>query len=194
MRVRSRTKDNERGAALVEAAITAPLLFALIFGILEYAFIFRTYLTVGAMTNDGARAATAFGRDPLSDRDAIDLIRQAGSVVNEERIDYIVIYRAATPNAVPTGACQAGTPVTGECNVYRPSDWADEGAWTAKFGCDPTDLDRYYCPSSRLTTVDNLGFVGVYVQVEHEMVSGMFGETVGIEDAVVGRFEPDPPS
>ena len=48
---------SERGAAMVEFAIIAMLFFALIFGIIEFGWIFNGYITLEAAAKEGARLA-----------------------------------------------------------------------------------------------------------------------------------------
>ena len=57
-----RPKKSERGANLVEMAFVAPFLILLLFGIIEFAWIFAQDLTVKHGAREGARlAAVAFG-------------------------------------------------------------------------------------------------------------------------------------
>ena len=52
-----RLGKNERGAAMVEFAIVALLLFTLIFGIIEFGWLFFGYITFTAAVREGARMA-----------------------------------------------------------------------------------------------------------------------------------------
>lgn len=57
-RLRSkRDADRSRGAALVEFALIAPLLFALLFGIVEFGWAFLQFLDVKHGAREGARLA-----------------------------------------------------------------------------------------------------------------------------------------
>ncbi len=49
--------SNDRGAALVEFAIIMPLLFLLLFGIIEFAIAFNDYQSIRQGARDGARQA-----------------------------------------------------------------------------------------------------------------------------------------
>ena len=52
----SRTsRSNERGQALVEAALTFPLLFLLFFGIIEFSLVIFSYNTISNAAREGAR-------------------------------------------------------------------------------------------------------------------------------------------
>lgn len=52
-----RSLRNERGASLVEFALIAPLLFLLLFGIIEFAWLFAQNLDVKHGAREGARLA-----------------------------------------------------------------------------------------------------------------------------------------
>ena len=48
-------QNKERGAAAVELALIAPLLFLLVFGIIEFGFIFNRWITVTHAAREGVR-------------------------------------------------------------------------------------------------------------------------------------------
>ena len=56
-RVKAGSRARDRGANLVEFAIIAPLLFALIFGIIDFGWILAQYEDVRHGTREGARMA-----------------------------------------------------------------------------------------------------------------------------------------
>lgn len=53
-----RGNKNEHGATLVEFAVIAPLLFLLLFGVIEFARVISAYTTVWTGAREGARYAT----------------------------------------------------------------------------------------------------------------------------------------
>ena len=57
MRFRKERLRDERGAALVEFAIVMPLLFLLLFGVIEFAIAFNDYQSIRQGARDGARQA-----------------------------------------------------------------------------------------------------------------------------------------
>ena len=58
-----RKRRDQRGAAVVEFAIIAPILFLLVFGLIDFGFIFNDYLSVRNGVQNGARlgAVANFG-------------------------------------------------------------------------------------------------------------------------------------
>ena len=52
-----RLKKDDRGASIVEFAVIALLLFAVLFGIIEFGWIFNGYITLTSAAQEGARLA-----------------------------------------------------------------------------------------------------------------------------------------
>ena len=52
-----RLKSNDRGASIVEFALIAMLLFAVLFGIIEFGWIFNGYITLTSAAQEGVRQA-----------------------------------------------------------------------------------------------------------------------------------------
>ena len=48
-------RPSERGQALVEAALTFPLLFLIFFGIIEFSLVIFSYNTISNAAREGAR-------------------------------------------------------------------------------------------------------------------------------------------
>jgi Flp pilus assembly protein TadG len=72
--VRSR-KHREDGAALVEFAVLAPLLILLLFGIIEFGYLFAQYNEIRHAAREGARYASVSNPDPSGGGvDAADVI------------------------------------------------------------------------------------------------------------------------
>lgn len=55
-------RNKQRGAALVEFAIVAVLLFTLLLGIIDYGLLFKDYLALSQVAREGARTA-ALGKN-----------------------------------------------------------------------------------------------------------------------------------
>ena len=49
------SRSSERGQALVEAALTLPLLFLIFFGIIEFSLVIFSYNTISSAAREGAR-------------------------------------------------------------------------------------------------------------------------------------------
>lgn len=202
-RPRTRRARGERGSVLVEAAFITPVLFFLLFSILEFGTAFRDYLAVANTTRDGARAASVFGNDSSADFDILQSIADAGNVIDRRDIQKIVIYKATGPNTpVPTACTTATVGIVDVCNVYSATalDLAE-----TEFGCRADrNLDKYWCPTATTATspaqtgrkVAMSGangppdYIGVWVQVNHTWLTGLFGRNLTFTDSTVMRMEP----
>lgn len=188
---RSRRAHGERGSVLVEAAFITPVLFFLLFSILEFGMAFRDYLAVANTTRDGARAASVYGNDSSADFDILQTIADSSNVINRNDIQRIVVYKATGPNTVVPTSCANGTP-SSTCNVYGANalDLAE-----SEFGCRADrNLDRYWCPTTRKNAVTGTNgppdYIGVWIKVNHTWVTGLFGRGLTFTDSTVMRIEP----
>lgn len=120
-------------------------------------------------------------------------------------------------DGVPAG-CLAGEPRAGQCNVYTPADFGRAAAQIneenrhreARENDEPSTLnenllwfgcrmagphagqspDRHWCPTDRNDTVGNSDYIGVYLKLDHQWLTGIFGDTADIKDYSVIRIEP----
>jgi Flp pilus assembly protein TadG len=112
--VRPRRPDQawrDRGSAIVEFVLVAPLLVAVAVAVLEFALVLHVRATLTAAAADGARAASLAGADPasgvrrarllLADNLAGSVVRTvtAGRVVLEGRAVMVVRIEAGLPFA-----------------------------------------------------------------------------------------------
>ena len=184
-----RGRPDERGAALIEAAIIMPVLLLIVFGIFEFGLLFRDELTLAQSTRDGARAGSAYGNDYDADFKVMRTIENASTAVPPELITRIVIFDPgpAEENGAPTDDCKNGIAVVDVCNVYTPANWAD----TQRFGCnDSNDLDKFWCPADRRVQLGNVGYIGVWIEFVHPFVTGFFGDDITLTDQTIMRIEP----
>jgi Flp pilus assembly pilin Flp len=188
---------SERGATAVEAALVAPLIFLVLFGIMEFSLMFRSSLGVTNAANDGARAASVAGRDLDADYRTLRQIEKSSAAIDSNDIERIVIFRASSFDVPVPPACLAVVPpggVNGVCNVYGP----DQMQWPAsEFGCNPgsnprPDPDRYWCPDDRIVSVGTgLDYVGIHIEFEHVFATGMVGDSQDVSDTAVLKIEPE---
>jgi hypothetical protein len=185
--------SGDRGAVIVEAAIALPLFVALIFGIIEFGLLFHDYLTVANITRTGARTGSAAGNDLLADYDILQSVSGATAAMPRGNIQYIVVYDALTPDGPVSSSCANGLSVPGICNVYVPSDLDRP---ETDFGCKNVGvLDSNWCPGTRRIASSALNggppnYLGVWVKVNHPMLTAMFGGQKTLLDSTVIRIEP----
>ncbi len=190
---RQRRLRGDRGATLVEAAIVTPVLLLFIFGIFEFGFAFRDYLSVASATRDGAREASVAGNTSDADYRMLRAIQRGSAALPDGAIERVVVFRATAPGDLPASGCMAGTAVANVCNVYELADFnktVDEFKCDTAFNPEP-DPDRFWCPFDREASIGSgLDYVGVWIRVTHDYVTGLFGSSVTFEDVVVLKVEP----
>lgn len=118
-------QHEERGASAVEAALLVPLVVVLLMGIVQYGYIFASYITVRNATAAGARHAvldgasdaqvvTAAGNalEPMLSQSDIAAVNYDGSFpvsgTNYHRVEIVYNLRLFLPYVVP-GANSDGT-------------------------------------------------------------------------------------
>jgi hypothetical protein len=183
--------SGDRGATLVEAAIYTPLLFLLLFGVLEFGLAFRSYLTVSNGTRDGSRMASVIADRSDADFQILRDVKASTAAISASSVQRIVIWRATGPDDDVPAGCAAGvanSSSTTPCNVYEATDFERS---EEDFGCDATDPDRFWCPTDRKSALsDPPDYVGIWIQVRHGFVTGMFGSDLTITDQTIMRIEP----
>jgi hypothetical protein len=186
---------NERGAALLEAAIVTPLFLALLFGVVEGGFALHERLSVSNMALTGARSASGNGGDVLADFHLLQAVEKGAGGIAHDRIRTVVVYRAAGPSDnVPEGCKVASVP--GVCNRYTGTDLVKN---STDFGCTGppgpvTKVDSSWCPSARKIALTGSNgppdHVGVYVEAVHQSLTGILGSSLTLRGDTVMRIEP----
>jgi Flp pilus assembly protein TadG len=101
------SRSNERGQALVEAALTFPLLFLLFFGIIEFSLVIFSYNTISNAAREGARWGIVSTTVPRSKADIENHVSTLALPVD-----------CASPGMKPTATVTTATVrVDIECNV-----------------------------------------------------------------------------
>ncbi len=196
----SLSKNNERGGAVVEAALVLPLFIALIFGIVEISMYLYDLNAIRAGARQAARVASVSATDAYADYNALVQSRQ--SVANmANKIDGVIIFRADTAGSTVPPECilalDAGSDgVADKCNVYTAAKYwnADQLNFGFDSGsnADNTLWDRRWAPTGRndaITETTNADFVGVWVRVIHHSATGII-PTKPLTAAFVFQIEP----
>ena len=108
-------RGHERGASLVEFALVAPLLFLLLFGVIEFARLGHGFTTVWTAAREGARYATTVGDN---DSDGLPNYLDCDSIT-EAALDKIVGMSLATSDVSITFSDLSGSPVA-DCDPATP--------------------------------------------------------------------------
>jgi hypothetical protein len=174
-----------------------PLFFLIVFGMLEFGFAFRNYLTLANGTRDGARTGTTAGNGATADYQILQAISSSMSAMSEDDIEQIVIFHADGPDDTVPAACTtigAGSSTGSECNVYDTQDFdLDEDEFDC--GGPGTAPDGGWCPTARRVAVNPPhgppDYIGVWIQVRYDYITGLFpGSGLTFDDTTIMRIEP----
>jgi Flp pilus assembly protein TadG len=176
-------KRDFRGAALVEAAIVFIPLCIIVFGIIEYGFIFKDSLTLSSATRAGARTASAMSKvDNATFFPTVrDSVIRAASAAKFTNGDQMWIYKADV-NGNPTGGCPSAN-----CRVYTyTSSWptgtnVGSGSWNSNTGVSA-------CLGGSPPGA-NIDSVGVRLSLQHDAITGFF-QDLPLAEKTVMKFEP----
>jgi hypothetical protein len=179
-----RPKKQENGATIVEAALILPVFLFLILGIIEVSLYLLDTNAVRNGARQAARVASTSATDAYADYSALRQSKQSLSNMTNS-VDAVIVYKAATPSSkVPTEcitALNAGDDgVDGKCNIYNSTKFktADKLNFGFDLGSNPDASlwDRRWPPTGRndsITETSRTDFVGVWVRVQHESMTGL---------------------
>lgn len=93
-RLFTRAGRRRRAAAVVEMAVVSPILFTMLFGIVEYGWVFTIKQTLTNAAREGCRVATLEGSTDAAVRDTINDYLSATGL---KSADYTIELTRATP-------------------------------------------------------------------------------------------------
>lgn len=172
----ARIGRRDRGATLVEAAVVFPLLFLVLFSLVEFGWAFKDSLSVGHGAREAARAGATFGNDVHAN---LLVLREVEKVMDPVGIATGLRVRIYDPesSAGDTYTFQDG--FAGDCN-WSPCPDPDSLAYTI-----PTWL-----PSSRDISAPFTDRIGVRVIYTHQWITRLFATTTDFTKDVNFQIEP----
>ena len=102
-------RRRSRGQALVEFALVIPIFLSIFVAIVEFSFLFTSYVSIGFASHDGAQLAATLGNSIGSDCAVIERVDQdVMTPADPKRIVSVDIYwvNTATTNATPVGGAE----------------------------------------------------------------------------------------
>jgi hypothetical protein len=185
--------------SVVEAAIVSPLLFLLLFGIIELSWMLKDRMAIQNATTEAGREISASANDSIADFNGLQQARKTLSALGK-RVDLIVVFKATArvgagarvPTACTTSAAITTGGVAGICNVYEPSDFnALESAFGySSISPDPLLIDRFYPARDRSVTRSNPENIGVYIKMTYEPITGVLRDPITLASTTVIPIEP----
>ena len=98
----NRIRKNEEGQTLVEFALVAPILFLILFGIVQYGIAFKNSIALTDAVRSGARQATVSRNAPDPVASTKTAVIKAGSDLDSSKLDVTVTAPPWQPGATVT--------------------------------------------------------------------------------------------
>ena len=181
----------------------SPILLFFFMAIIEYGYAAGAYLSVNAATAEGLRVASVMGKSSNADWEIIQAVKQSTAAYDPVGLKKLVVFHAdnANDNVVPSGCSPLAdtsgnsASVGNECNGYSLTDFTAPVGQKALYDCQGVNQrSNGYCPRNRKIAFLAPGgppdFVGVYLRYEHHFMTGMFGDTMTVEQTIITRVEP----
>lgn len=174
---RSQARRDQRGAALVESAIIILPLCIILFGIIEFGFVFKDSLTLSSASRAGARTASAATESDAMITAAWEATKKAGTAAKFQNGDTILIYKADENSGLPVGGAA--------CSSQCAKSTYNNGAWSNPVGTWPASA-RTACLGG---TIDS---VGVQIKLKHQSITQFFPfiNNMELTERTVMRLEP----
>jgi hypothetical protein len=165
----------DRGATLVEAAIVLPVFFLLIFGLLEFGFGFKDWLSINHAAREGARVSVAAADDIRADQLALEAFEEGLVASMIDSVEYVEIGNADGSAA----------------NRYVPASTACRWTPCPNIDLNPTfEADVPWPPSARDAEMPDVDRIKVTVRFKHDYLTGFIGDSVTWTASKVMRIEP----
>lgn len=179
---------------MIEAALAVPILIGIVIGVMEFGLLFMNYSKSVSASRSGARvAASVYSRadsissvnnGPESPAQALALTQIVDAVegdmknLNSAVPVRMMIYRVAS-DGQPAGGIN-GT-CSDRCISYT---WND----TTKKMVRDSSAKRW--PNPQRCLINNFESIGVYVEVRHDFITPMFGQSKTVGSKTTMRLEP----
>lgn len=167
------------GVSAVEAAIVVPVFLLLVVGVIEFGLAFKDQLAVTSAVRAGARIASAEPRFASFATDAASQVAREGSAIDMNDVEELWVFKADSTGH-PLGSGGTFGSCTTDCIHFTwngSSFVPSSGSWA------PTSQDA--CQGEEDS-------VGVYLLFNHQGVTQVFFNALGLHSYTVMRFEPIP--
>lgn len=190
----TRVRD-DRGAVLVEAALSFMLLATLLFGAVEFGLAWQAKNVAETAARAGARVGSSLGPARLADYSSLQSVKAAIADVGPSNVEFVIVFKASSAGGEVPAICLGAPPKSqpGVCNVYTGAQLQSltQADFTGTTSCTGTSPDRFWCPTTR-RNIQILGpdYIGVYVRARHSMLTNFFGQQLTLTTKTVMRLEP----
>ena len=167
-----------------------PLLITLVMGIIEFGMVFSDMQTVGAATRAGVRSGVAYSRQDAFDDQAVDAVASAMTAQTTGEPLELWIYQVERKAVDPTGF-DNGAPM-GFPNFENCLTNCLKYTWNSSTETWDHDTTTSWDAGDQEACAPPLDEMGVRIKVRHDMVTGLFGNSITLTDTTVMRLEPQP--
>ncbi len=176
-----RPRREQRGAVLVETAIVLPVLFLVVLGIIEYSAAYHDSSITADAARAGGRIASAQALNPSYATNAAAAVASALQTLPAGEPQDMYVYKA-NANGYPGAGSDFSTCST-NCVKYtwRPASKAFDTANPQGSG---------WPASTQNVCTEPFDELGIYVKIQHNFITNLFGATVTLDDHAVFRLEP----
>ena len=179
LRARIGADGRQRGAVAVEFALIAPVLVLLTFGVIEFSSAYHD----SSIAADAARAGARVGSAKATQTD----------------------FASAAASAASSAVSTLPSDVPQELWIYKANSQGYPGGGSSFSSCSSNCIKYTYSPGSKAFVQSGGGGwaastqqvctqpydeIGVYVKLDHQFVTKLFGAGVTLTDHAVFRFEP----
>ena len=181
--MRRRQAERQRGAVLVETVVVLPLVLLLVFGIIEWSSAYHDSSVASDAARAGGRIASAQARNPDYATNAAASVAAALTTLPSDEPQEMWIYKANS-NGYPGTASDFSSCNT-NCIKYTWNSSTKQFNTAAPQGGGWPAANQQVCTQP-------FDQIGIYVKIQHNFVTKMFGASITLTDHSVFRFEPTP--
>ena len=126
----------------MEAAIATPVIFLLLFGVLEFGSLLYSYETLTNGSTSVARTAAIMGSDATADYEIVQAAKKSLAGVNQNQIQRMVIWNATPRAGCSSASCQGpGSVVPPTCLTGSSTTCTSERRTRRHGGPSPDSCD-----------------------------------------------------
>lgn len=173
----------DRGAALIEAVIVMPLVLLVVFGIIEFSSAYHDASVTSDAARAGGRIASAQARNPTYATNAAAAVAAALKTLPNTSPQEVWIYAANSQGYPGTGSgfSACGT----KCIRYTWNSATKDWNYSTPTGSGWDATTHQVC-------AEPFDEIGIYVKINHDFLTKLFGASLTLDDHSVFRFEPTP--
>ena len=175
--------DDDRGAALVEAAIVLPLVVLLTFGLIDFAFALGDASTLRSSTRSGARIGAALSKQGGQLQSIVDATNHGLNALSTTHATHLLVYAGPPDQVRSVRACsEFNAAFTGMC--------VDINAFLSTNVFDPALFLAQWNPNRENTCIGHAWKLGVTLVGNYKAVTHLVNITNTLSATTLIDLEP----